>query len=288
MQNLKLLVTLKSTLKWPMLQLFLINEAQLHSFITRAFNNSQNKSTVLLLKVYPTTLHRFKNARSVTNLMLSRNILSNQTPKVSEMTLTMETMTKSKKTSDRVTSEKESLYNTEEKEKTSNISWMNKERGEKRKERGKRSWPCLSCRRLCPFLSCSLFLSFSPHAVLNRQAACILSHKVITAPLGLFFFPLLLFLSLSQSLSSLSPVFPPPFPLTVLLALPLSLHLHTQVTPFRCPSWVYGKILAWEALFHSSQPMLLGIQLYTHTYACCRVWTDARRTLSPPNMERGM
>jgi len=33
---------------------FLINEAQLHSFITRAFNSSQNKSTVLLLKVYST------------------------------------------------------------------------------------------------------------------------------------------------------------------------------------------------------------------------------------------
>lgn len=105
-----------------MLQLFLINEAQLHSFITRAFNNSQNKSTVLLLKAYPTNLHRFKNACSVTNLMLSRNILSNQTPKVSETTLTMETMMKSKKTSKRVTSEKESLYNTEEKEKTNNIS----------------------------------------------------------------------------------------------------------------------------------------------------------------------
>jgi len=30
--------------------------------------------------------HRFKNPRSSTNLMLSRNILSNQTPKVSERT----------------------------------------------------------------------------------------------------------------------------------------------------------------------------------------------------------
>lgn len=109
---------------------------------------------------------------------------------------------------------------------------MNKESGEK----------ASSPDRVYPAGDCSHFvlhaLSFSPHAVLNRQAACILSHKVITAPLGLLFFPLLLFLSLSQSFSSLSPVFPPPFSLTVLLALPVSHSLspppHTG-NPFQVP-----------------------------------------------------
>ncbi len=164
---------------------------------------------------------------------------------------------------------------------------MNKERGEKKEWKRQAVPTVFILQAPVPILSCSLFLSFSPHAVLNKQAACILSHKVIKAPLGLFFFPLLLLLFLSVNLFPPFLLFSPSFS-SYSTALSLSLHLHTQVTPFRCPSWLYGKILAWEALFHSSQPMLLGIQLYTHTYACCRARTDALRTLSPPNMERGM
>ncbi len=161
MQNRKLLVTLKSTLKWLMLQLFLINEAQMHSYITRAFKNSQNKLTVLLLKVYPTILHRFKNARSVTNLMLSRNILLNQTPKVSEMTLTMETMSKSKNTSYRVTSERESLqYREKKKKQTTFLEWIKKEvkKGMKEASGPDRVYPAGACAHFV-LLSLSVLLS---------------------------------------------------------------------------------------------------------------------------------
>ncbi len=141
-----------------------------------------------------------------------------------------------------------------------------------------------------PILSCSLFLSFSPHAVLNRQAACILFHKVIKAPLGLFFFPLLLLLFF-QSISFLPfPCFPPPFPLTVLLSLSLSLSPppHTG-NPFQVPLLAVrenpgmGSIIPLEP---ANAPRNTAV--HTHTYACCRARTDALRTLSPPNMERGM
>lgn len=84
-------------------------------------------------------------------------------------------------------------------------------------------WQCVSsCRRLyrlCPFfLSLSLSLSISLHAILNRQAACILSNKVIKAPefllsLLILFPPLTLFSLLLFPPLRLSPslfLSPPP------------------------------------------------------------------------------